>query len=367
MRVGLLTHMGYSDYAGGAQKALRAACEGLALRGHRVTVFEHGPGPRCRRSRSETSSVCRGVRIAGPSASPVDLLREVAAERLDVIIVPCEDPWQRPVHLALRAGPPVAAVAQTPATLPVGPGSAYPDHRNAAALSRAATVLTSSRFLTDYVRQHSGVRALYCPLPSGGADLRPPALVGYRHRRGVLMVNPSVEKGTALLDALAAALPNVPFRVVPGWATTATDLGLLQQRRNIEVLPSREDLTPYLTSSRFLLVPSLWLENVPLIADEAMLHGLPVIASDVGGLREVTGGTADLLPVNTGTWMRGKGRARFVVGTQPVDAWRDVLRLRMGEPEEEWSRRSETAAATARNRREAADPAALETLLAVHA
>ena len=41
-----------------------------------------------------------------------------------------------------------------------------------------------------------------------------------------------------------------------------------------------------LQQARLLLMPSIWFEGFGLIAMEAMLRGLPVIASDMGGLRE---------------------------------------------------------------------------------
>ena len=44
-------------------------------------------------------------------------------------------------------------------------------------------------------------------------------------------------------------------------------------------------------------MPSLWLEGFGLIAMEAMLRGLPVIASDSGGLREAKAGTSFVIPV----------------------------------------------------------------------
>lgn len=39
--------------------------------------------------------------------------------------------------------------------------------------------------------------------------------------------------------------------------------------------------------SRLVAIPSLWLENAPLVAFEAMAHGRPLIASRVGGLPEL--------------------------------------------------------------------------------
>ena len=40
-------------------------------------------------------------------------------------------------------------------------------------------------------------------------------------------------------------------------------------------------------AARVVVIPSLWLENAPLVAYEAMAHRRPIIASDVGGLPEL--------------------------------------------------------------------------------
>ena len=36
----------------------------------------------------------------------------------------------------------------------------------------------------------------------------------------------------------------------------------------------------------WVVVPSIWWENSPLVIQEAFLHGRPVICSDIGGMAE---------------------------------------------------------------------------------
>ena len=42
-------------------------------------------------------------------------------------------------------------------------------------------------------------------------------------------------------------------------------------------------------AARVVVIPSLWLENAPLVAHEAMAHARPIVASAVGGLPELLG------------------------------------------------------------------------------
>ncbi len=49
-----------------------------------------------------------------------------------------------------------------------------------------------------------------------------------------------------------------------------------------------EEIPRVLSSIDVLAVPSLWYENAPLTLDEAALAEIPVVASDMGGMREIT-------------------------------------------------------------------------------
>jgi glycosyltransferase involved in cell wall biosynthesis len=46
------------------------------------------------------------------------------------------------------------------------------------------------------------------------------------------------------------------------------------------------DLPKLLSATDWVVVPSLWWENSPLVIQEAFLHGRPVICSDIGGMAE---------------------------------------------------------------------------------
>ena len=56
-------------------------------------------------------------------------------------------------------------------------------------------------------------------------------------------------------------------------------------------MPNPRNIDEMLRATRILLMPSLWYEGFGLIVMEAMLRGIPVVASDSGGLREAKAGT----------------------------------------------------------------------------
>jgi glycosyltransferase involved in cell wall biosynthesis len=73
----------------------------------------------------------------------------------------------------------------------------------------------------------------------------------------------------------------------PGYL--AVDYGDVLAQRNVR-FPGRiddEQKASVFASIDALVVPSIWFENAPLVILEALLSGVPVIASDIGGMREL--------------------------------------------------------------------------------
>ncbi|GAB3830799.1 hypothetical protein GCM10027610_019800 [Dactylosporangium cerinum] len=176
--------------------------------------------------------------------------------------------------------------------LPFGPRAFYPQASGQRLLRRVAGVVAVSRAARDYVRVHGGLDATLIHPPVYGAGPWP-ASTG----DAVTMVNPCGYKGLPILLGLADACPDVPFLAVPTWGTTAADRAALARRPNITIVPPADDLAAVYARSRVLLMPSLWDETFGYTAVEAMLHGVPVLAADVGGLGEAKLGVPYLLPV----------------------------------------------------------------------
>jgi medium-chain acyl-[acyl-carrier-protein] hydrolase len=93
-------------------------------------------------------------------------------------------------------------------------------------------------------------------------------------------------------------MPAVRFAAVPTWGTNASDLAALRERPNIAILEPADNIDEILRQTRILLVPSVWAEARSRIVVEAMARGVPVIASDIGGIPEAKLGVPYLIPVN---------------------------------------------------------------------
>jgi glycosyltransferase involved in cell wall biosynthesis len=113
------------------------------------------------------------------------------------------------------------------------------------------------------------------------------------------MINPCAVKGLSIFLETAARLPEIEFGVVVGWGTTSDDRRALERLPNVRFLPNARNIDEVLARTRVLLMPSLWYEGFGLIVMEAMLRGIPVVASDSGGLVEAKHGTGYVIPVRT--------------------------------------------------------------------
>jgi glycosyltransferase involved in cell wall biosynthesis len=122
-----------------------------------------------------------------------------------------------------------------------------------------------------------------------------------------MMINPSSIKGIDVFVGLARRFPRMAFGAVPSWATTSSDRRLLEREPNVHLVEPSEDLDAVFATARVLLVPSRWQEALGQVVVDAMVRGVPVIASDVGGLREAKLGVEYVVPVTA------------------IDAYRDEL------------------------------------------
>jgi surfactin synthase thioesterase subunit len=168
--------------------------------------------------------------------------------------------------------------------------------------------------------------------------------------RYITMVNPCAVKGIDIFLELAAQMPDVRFAGVPTWGTNADDLARLRGRPNIEVLDPVDNIDDLLQLTKVLLVPSLWAEARSRIVVEAMLRGVPVVASDAGGIREAKLGVPYLIPVNLIRQYRPALDENLVpvaeVPPQDIEPWRAAV-LRLTQDRGHWQEISSQSKAAA--------------------
>ena len=241
---------------------------------------------------------CRTV-CGGAQARRVQALRKQILEwRPDWVLVSSEDLGHALLREAHHSAPGrVVYLAHTPQFYPFGPASWNPDRHAAELVARSAGIVAIGHHMADYIERALGRRAAVIHPPIYGAG--PFANYGNFERGLIVMINPCAVKGISIFLETAERLPEYELGVVPGWGTTAADRRALERLPNVRFLPNVKDIDEVLAQVRVLLNPSLWYEGFGLIVMEAMLRGIPVVASNSGGLEEAKQGTGYVIPVQT--------------------------------------------------------------------
>ena len=149
-----------------------------------------------------------------------------------------------------------------------------------------------------------------------------------REPRFVTFVNPCLEKGVYAFARIAFELgrrrPDIPLLVVESRGTKAhlAACGLdLSAAGNIRVMAHTTDPRRFWALTKIALLPSLWWENQPLVAIEAMINGIPVIGSDRGGIPETVGNAGVVVPLP----QRLTPASRIVPEAAEVEPWVETI------------------------------------------
>ena len=370
MRILLVQNTTYVPAHGGANKATRAIIEGLAERGHTCCAIARASASQAGDPVAQITRELSDREIAVSSATPdvvtfrhkdvevyavaqarnmrAQVSRRIAELEPDRILVTSEDPGQRLLETCL---PNAVYFAQTTLLLPFGPAGALTVSHGREVIRRAAGVIVVSDYLKSYFRLWAEIESTVIRPPVFGPGPFP--RFGRPDRGFITIVNPSAVKGIDIFIELARKRPDVEFAAVMGWGTTAADESALRALPNVRLLQPVDDLGDVLRQTRILLMPSIWAEAFGCVAIEAMLHGIPVLASDVGGLPEAKLGVEYVLPVRPIERYEPRLDDRMlpipIVPRQDCGPWLDALGDLLDHPAsyERVAARSRTAATAA--------------------
>lgn len=223
----------------------------MAARGHDVTVViqlgEH-----------EAEYTLDGVRVLTGASNIERQIRQA-----DVVVS----------HLGDTGRAARAAEAEGVPSVRMGHGGAV----TAATCNGSALVVFNSRSFADEVRWHGPQIVVHPPVWAEDYRTTP----GDR----VTLVNLSEPKGVGTFEAIAAALPDVPFLGVRGSYGAQSPIDL----PNVELIPPTTNMRDDVYArTRLLLMPSER-ETWGRVGVEAMHSGIPVIAHPTPGLTESLG------------------------------------------------------------------------------
>ena len=199
-----------------------------------------------------------------------------------------------------------------------------------AAVRRLPTFVVASSFMRDLMARSE--------LPLGQIHIHPyPVRVPSRALRAASEVQELLfagrltdpDKGVRLfVDVLAELPPNVRARVagdgpaLPWLRRRLQQLGLAD-RVELEGWVAPERMSELMELAALVVLPSCWPEPSGIVGLEAMAHGRPVVATDVGGI-------AEWLRDGEGGLLRAAGNARALAGAVADLLAEPELRDRMG-------------------------------------
>jgi len=138
-------------------------------------------------------------------------------------------------------------------------------------------------------------------------------------REYVLFVNPVIEKGLNTAIAMAKARPDIPFLFLTGWQNgKQRERALADACRpvpNIHLRDATSDMRGVYAGAKIVIIPTpndpeIFVEAWGRVASEAHINGIPVLATEGGGLTESVGPGGILLerdlPVDA--WVRALSR-----------------------------------------------------------
>ncbi len=152
----------------------------------------------------------------------------------------------------------------------------------------AKGVYVFARIAQELAARRPDIPLLVVQGRSGADALRNPALGLAEHIAGEKGDGPFARASglwSALADASGCDCPraDAPEAAQPAKAGTPA--------RNITMMPFTPNPGDFYPITKLLLMPSLWNESFGLVAVEAMLNGIPVLASNRGALPETIGGS----------------------------------------------------------------------------
>ncbi|MET8136730.1 glycosyltransferase family 4 protein [Streptomyces sp. NPDC005251] len=220
----------------------------------------------------------------------------------------------------------------------------------------AAVVLGTSSDLVDRARSRGArdARLAAVALPVPRPPVEPAEPDGFRHKaraelgstdRPLLMAVGSLDRHRGyhtLLDAARAwcRLDPVPLLVIAGEGPLRA---VLQRRIEDEELPvrligRRDDITELLAAADLALLPSRW-ESRSVLAQEALRARVPLVATAVGGIPELVGDAAELVPYGN-----AKALGDAVVRLLADPARQEALREKGARQAATWPTEDETVA-----------------------
>ncbi|KAK4154428.1 hypothetical protein C8A00DRAFT_32777 [Chaetomidium leptoderma] len=159
------------------------------------------------------------------------------------------------------------------------------------------------------------------------------------------LINACALKGLPIFVELAKRLPHIQFVAWMTWGSKQVYIDQLRELPNVKIESATKNTERDIWDRvKVLLVPSLWNEAWGAVITEAQLRGIPVMASNAGGIPEAKIGVPYLLPVNGLTGATDPKTGEYIVPKQDITPWEEALVKLMARDTSEYEQLSDYTA-----------------------
>jgi glycosyltransferase involved in cell wall biosynthesis len=260
------------------------------------------------------------LRARDPFAALAGVLREMP---LDAVVFTSTPGLHQAIAACHAARVPVVVTFNNPDLRALG--ATFIEHP-------AYLYLAQSRFMAAHVAAWYGIALeRVCPI------IDPARVRAAGPHDRVLFVNPVRAKGWEIAAAVAERLPAVQFTFLEAWGVRPEWRAQCRARiaalANCEWHEATSDMRPVWARAKLLLIPSVWEEAWGRSASEAQVNGLPVVASNRGGLPEVVGPGGVILDVHAPIAHWSEAVARLMTDADHYAAVAAAARAHAARPE----------------------------------
>jgi glycosyltransferase involved in cell wall biosynthesis len=286
----------YYPAPGGSEQTMHSLLKALARKGYHCRVITR------KENKQKVLGLIDGVKITRIDSESLEKFfgKEILEHKPEVVMTQLT--WSdQVIKLANKTDLPVIYfVRSIGGNLDLGDDSSY---KVEAIVSNSET---TQRFVKDIWGRESTI--MY-PIID-----REKYITGSHEARYITMVNPLKIKGGDIFKKIAEKMPDREFMAVKAWTHlrdkdgTHWDMEKMKEmaqafndsihipeevdllsQKNINIVGPYSDMRVVYKNTKILVVPSLWEEAFARVVVEAMLNGIPVIASNKGNLPHTVG------------------------------------------------------------------------------
>lgn len=204
-----------------------------------------------------------------------------------------------------------------------------PGYSDLSVFKDVSVILTDTQATADLYKKRHSIDCIPVGKFINSEEVR---FQGGRDPKYITFINPSFEKGVSIFMPLAKLAakqyPEIQFLVVQSRGVWTNALKILKYQEsdfpNVKVIGHQLDMRPVYGNTKAVLLPSLWHESGARVIAESQINGIPVIASNTGGSKELIGIGGVVIDISEAVAQK---KTEVVITENELAQWLEVVRM----------------------------------------